>query len=134
VTWVKPLGISPGGGWATTAGLAIGASVLAAMAALTILVSAGQAHATAHHTGGGAPTTQSAEPTTPRVPVATPPVTPPAYAAVGPWQVMQAQPHPTPPAPAGLNPTTIHSADPTTPPIPIAIPRITATPYGGEGP
>jgi hypothetical protein len=134
MTSLKPPDVTRGGRWTTTAGLAIGASVLVAMAAVTIALSGGQAHATAHPTGGGAPTTQSADPTTPRVPIATPPVTPPAYAAVGPWQAMQAQHHPTPPVPAGLNPTTIQSADPATPPIPIAIPTMTATPYGGEGP
>jgi hypothetical protein len=134
MTRLTPLGVSPGGRWATTAGLAIGASVLVAMAALTIVVSGGEAHATPQPTGDGAPTTQSVDPTTSRVPIAVPPVTPPAYAAVGPWQAMEALHHPTPPAPAGLNPTTIQSADPTTPPIPIAIPRLTATPYGGEGP
>jgi hypothetical protein len=134
MTSLKPLGVTRGGLRATTAGLAIGASAQVAMAALTIALSGGQAHATAHPAGGGAPTAQSADPTTARVPIATPPVTPPAYAAVGPWQAMESQHHPTPPAPEGLNPTTIQSADPTTPPIPIAIPTMTATPYGGEGP
>jgi hypothetical protein len=92
MTWLKPLGVSPGGRWPTTAGLAIGASVLVAMAALTIVVSGGQAHATAHPTGGA--TIQSADPTTPRVPIAIPPVTPSRIRRRGP---MASNGSPTPP-------------------------------------
>jgi hypothetical protein len=93
--------------------------------------------ATTHRPGPDtqiSPAQRAGAPTARRANRRRPHAVPPAYAAVGPWQAMEAQHHPTPPAPAGLNPTTIQSADTTTPLIPIAIPTMTATPYGGEGP